>query len=698
MIDTKKFLEFAESMKLVRKTRIEDFIQDKTVDDIYTDLLPNDGIINKLNLPRTTILVGRKGTGKSTIFQKSQKDLVNNKKCITIYIDVKSLYDNSTPTIPNDIKDYVTDEIRKYLIYSNLIKTIVLEVKTRLEKFVDESILRKILGFEYEKVTKIQSELKLIESSIEEVIKKVDVSMINSYKNAKEEQVLNKSGIKADISSSIGIGAEISASKNCTLKKEFETTLVSYLDIKSCLINNLLKIKSALEIDHLYLFLDDYSEIDEDAQKIFMDWFIAPLNNLSEDFVKFKIAIYPHRFYYGMLDNAKIDEISLDFFDAYYTFEKKVDISKMELLAIDYTSRLITKRLKLFFPNNDFDKYFEIPKSDLINILFSVSFNNPRKIGYILSYCYESCLIHETRITFEAIENAAQRYYTDVIVKYFLANQFTTKPFNDKISNDHQYELLSKLIDRQKINGSNAYKTTLKDKPSNHFILANNLTHLLNNLELNGFITTYNCTKDKNEELSTIYSLDYGLCKRNNINFRRASDDTYIKYFLLPRFNMNALVVDYYNNTQVIRCPDGHEFPFAMHEILKNYKMKCPSCLEENKISVCEVVVSNEEIKDKLRLIENANLRKTTFDEFILLDYMRTVRKIVTITKIANSIDKSELTISSLLSKLQERDLVYYDLEASRQLKKEYYGISDKGAEFVLKINNLIKQMSKNQI
>lgn len=54
-----------------------------------------------------------------------------------------------------------------------------------------------------------------------------------------------------------------------------------------------------------------------------MDWFIAPVNNLSDDFVKFKIATYPKRFYYGKLDNSKIDEISLDFFDAFYSIEKE---------------------------------------------------------------------------------------------------------------------------------------------------------------------------------------------------------------------------------------------------------------------------------------------------------------------------------------------------------------------------------------
>src|SRR5690554_4178175 len=168
MTNKDNFLEFAESLKLVRKTRIEDFVNDKTIDDIYTDLLPNNGIITRLNLPRTTILVGRKGTGKSTIFQKSQKDLIHNKKCISIYIDVKSLYDNSTPTLSAELKDNISDELNKYLIYSNLIKQIILETKARLDDFVKQSILSKILGYDYERIERLNVELENIEKSIEE--------------------------------------------------------------------------------------------------------------------------------------------------------------------------------------------------------------------------------------------------------------------------------------------------------------------------------------------------------------------------------------------------------------------------------------------------------------------------------------------------------------------------------------------------
>ncbi|URM38995.1 hypothetical protein [Flavobacterium anhuiense] len=692
------FLEFAESLKLVRKTRIEDFVNDKTIDDIYTDLLPNNGIITRLNLPRTTILVGRKGTGKSTIFQKSQKDLVANKRCISIYIDVKSLYDNSTPSIPQEAQQ-LNKEFQKYLIYSNLIREIILETKNRLDDFVKVSILNRILGFDSLQIEEINIELEEIENSINDVIKQVDGSLVKNFKQINELTSDNTKNLNLKVSSdpSFEIGDTNKSSAN--IKTEFESTLVNYLDIKKSLISKLTKLKKILGIEHLYIFLDDYSEIDEEAQKIFMDWFIAPLNNLSDDFVKFKIAVYPHRFYYGMLDNSKIDEISLEFFDAFYTFEKETNISKMEMLALDYTKRLLKKRLNLFFPNNHWDKFFAIPEEELFDILFSVSFNNPRKIGYLLSYCHESCLIHNSKITKEAIENASKRYFNDVTLKYFLANQFVTRPFVDKISNEHQYELLNKIIERQKINSSTTNRTRIKGKPANHFVVNKEIAGLLDNLELNGFITTYNNIKDNNSNLSIIYSLDFGLCKSNSINFNRAYNTKLLQYFTQSRFNMNVLISDYFNKTQLLRCRNNHEFPYEMLDSLKKFKMRCPDCIDSGIMdSFCEVSLSDSEIRDKLRNIESKRLDKISYYEFLILDYFGNFEKTVSINKISTTIDKSEDTVKSNINKLIEKDLVFQDIPASKALKKEVYSITRKGKEFHGIIIKMIKEtIEKNK-
>jgi DNA-binding MarR family transcriptional regulator len=693
-----KFLEFAESLKLVRKTRIEDFVNDKNIDDIYTDLLPNNGIITRLNLPRTTILVGRKGTGKSTIFQKSQKDLVANKKCISIYIDVKSLYDNSTPSIPLEAQE-LNKEFQKYLIFSNLIREIVLETKNRLDDFVKVSILNKILGFDSLQIEEINMQLEEIENSINDVIKQVDGSLIRNFKQINELSSEDSANLNLKISSNPSLEVGGTSKSAANIKTEFESTLINYLDIKKSLISKLTKLKKILAIDHLYIFLDDYSEIDEDAQKIFMNWFIAPLNNLSDDFVKFKIAVYPHRFYYGMLDNSKIDEISLEFFDTFYTFEKEANISKMEMLALDYTKRLLKRRLNLFFPNNHWERFFAMSEDELFDILFSVSFNNPRKIGYILSYCYESCLIHDSKITKEAIENASKRFFNDITLRYFLANQFVTKPFVDQISNEHQFELLNKIIERQKINSSAANQTRIKGKPANHFVVNKEISNLLDNLELNGFITTYNNIEDNNSNQSIIYSLDFGLCKSNNINFSRAYNEKLLQYFVQSRFNMNVLISDYFNKTQLLRCNNNHEFPYEMLDSLKKFKMRCPDCIDNGIMdSYCEVSLSSSEIRDKLKNVENNRLKEISYYEFLILDYLGDFEKTVSINKISTTIDKSEETVKSNINKLIEKDLVFQDIPASKVLKKEVYSIGKKGKQIHDAIQKMINEtIEKNK-
>ncbi|OYD44279.1 hypothetical protein CHU00_17715 [Sphingobacterium cellulitidis] len=692
--DKDKFLEFAESLKLVRRYRIEDSIKDKNIDDIYTDLLPNNGIISKMNLPRTTLLVGRKGTGKSTIFQKSQKDLISNKKCISIYIDVKSLYENSTPHLPDEIDN--KEEIHKLLIFTNLIKDIILETKNKLSEFVHQSILKKVLGFDLHQIELITEELNSIESSILDVVKTIDVSFVKSLKKHKEIKSNAKSDDKLVLSKNPSISFQNNHSSLNSESFEFEQKLITYLDIKGNLIDKLKSIRKILGVNHLYIFLDDFSEIEEDAQKIFIDHFVAPLNNNSEDFVKFKIAVYPNRFYYGKLDNSKLDEISLDFYDAFYSYEKITNISKMEALALDYTKRLIKKRLELFFPNNNWERFFDIKEDELFDTLFSASFNNPRKIGYLLSFCYESCLIHDIKITQEAIENASKRFFKDVILNYFLANHFVTKSFNDNISIEHQYQLLLKIIERQKLNSSSSNKSRLKGKPANHFIVKDDMSGLIDSLELNGFITTYNSTTDSNGNPSFIYSLDLGLCKMYDINFMRAKEKKVLTYFQNPRFNMNIVISEYFNKTQILRCSNGHEFPYEMLETLRNFKMRCPNCLDQGNLnSFCQVTLSSDEIREKLKEINSKKINKVDIIEIFILDYLIKVSNAVSLTKISETIDKNISSVKIGIHKLIEKQFVEQDLAASKAVNKEVFKITRKGTELINKLFEAIKNLSR---
>jgi DNA-binding MarR family transcriptional regulator len=693
MESNKKFLEFAESLKLVRKAEVE-FDGKNQIDSIYTDLLPNDGIINKVNLPRTTILIGRKGTGKSTIFQKSQKDIDKNEKFLSIYVDVKSLYDNSSPAFPSEIDCLPdTDELVKYLIYSNFIREIILKTKEKLQVRIEKKYMYNILNIGNLALGPVFEKLNEIETSIDSVFKKLNSNLITSYKNSVSSTTTEKDELSLGVGVKDGVSAKVASTNDNTnsLKKDFDTTLITYLDIKKCFIENLIKIKEILKVKNIFIYLDDYSEIDKQAQILFMDWFIAPVNNLSEDFVKFKIATYPKRFYYGKLDNSKIDEISLDFFDAFYTFEKKtdiIDISRMEHLSLDYTKRLLENRFKLFFPNSQWEDFFEINSESIYEIMFNASMNMPRKMGYILSYCYEACLIHKTRIGVSALENAALRYYNDVIEKYFLVNEYVCKPFEDKISNEHQYELLELMIKRQVSNKQYLVKRSAKD--TSHFYINSDLTYLLDNLELNGFVTTYNKVKGQNNTFSTLFSLDYGLCKKFQLAYGKPSLSKTNSHSLSPIINFNNLILDYFNSTQVIRCSEGHEFPYSQLSEFKRFKMNCPTCIEQMKFTPCEVSIKFKELKQRFIEQEEKENIKVAFPEFMLLNFLKISQTSLSDKRIASTLDISMDSVSVLIDKLVEKEMCEHDIDVSNTLNREYVRITSKGVRLVERIEKLV--------
>ncbi len=693
MADINTFLEFAESLKLVRRANLEK--EGKTIiEKIYTDLLPNNGVINKVNLPRTTIVVGRKGTGKSTIFYKSQMDLDKNGENITVYIDTKSLYDNSTPSLPKELeKSEQSRELIKYLIYSNLLKEIIVRTKEKIKRRLNENKIISFFGINEEKIDYINHELENIQDSIDKVFKTLDVSLTTIYKNSSEKSTENKIAASASVNiENVGGSIEGSTKQSSVLKREFENTLITYLDIKKCFIDNLIRIRNIIDVKKVFIYLDDFSEIDKEAQALFIDWFIAPVNNLSEDFVKFKIATYPNRFYYGKLDNGKIDEISLDFFDAFYHYEKdlnETDISKMEYLALDYTKRLLKNRLDVYFPDNGWNVFFDMPEEDLYHLLFRISMNMPRKIGYVLSFCYESCLIHGKKITTAALENAALRYYTDIIEKYFIVNEFVCKPFDDKISEEHHYEMMRKIIDRELLN-----QKVIKRRKNNYtcmFVVNQEFSNLLSNLELNGFISTYNKIKE-NSNFYTVYCIDYGLCKKYQLKFGTPKNKDVNNFLLQPLFNFNTLVIDFLDSTQVIRCSNGHEFRYSEINQFRKYNMKCPICLESDIISNCKVIFKYTEIKKQFEEKEREKKIRFTFVGYLIMDLLKKMQKALPLQKIGETLDYSTTTLQVHIRILIEQNMIAIDNEPTQTLKKEFYVITKKGDDFLQRIERFLSK------
>ena len=91
-MDVKTFARVAESLRQYQRAELMDFekeLKGKPVDLLYVDPLPSDAILQTVLASNTTFLLGRKGTGKSTIFARAQSVLRQEKNNISIYVDVK---------------------------------------------------------------------------------------------------------------------------------------------------------------------------------------------------------------------------------------------------------------------------------------------------------------------------------------------------------------------------------------------------------------------------------------------------------------------------------------------------------------------------------------------------------------------------------------------------------------------------------
>jgi hypothetical protein len=65
------FFKAASSLKLFSRAELNDDRNRSLVENLYVDPLPNDQAFKTLLGNSTTVIVGRKGTGKSTVFQTS---------------------------------------------------------------------------------------------------------------------------------------------------------------------------------------------------------------------------------------------------------------------------------------------------------------------------------------------------------------------------------------------------------------------------------------------------------------------------------------------------------------------------------------------------------------------------------------------------------------------------------------------------
>lgn len=695
-MDLDKFSKISESLRQYRRAELRDFERDigaKPIEKLYVDALPGNAVLNSILSSNTTFLLGRKGTGKSTVFAKAQSLLRGNNEIISVYIDVKSLIevlDSNTSPIDGlelmgiSIVAYRTHLLRKAML-GRVIAELLKEIRINSEKLTlldrwkgkqkqyDE--LMACLGRIAERVKSSQLE----ENEIP-ILQKIShqIRVKKQQENSRKKADTAKAGGKLSFSK-----AEIEAELNES-SVDFDKTLDDteiyneYSDVvlKSFpfgeIIEEIQILVSEAGLRRLVVFFDDFSELNFVDQRLFVDVVLSPLNNSSNETIKLKVAAYPGRVYHGKIDPGKADTISLDFSDLYEASE----VQEMERSAASYAERLLVARFDAFEVkmSDYFDFSSDIERIEMMKLIFQASFNVPRIIGHLLHTLYLDRISRSQKITNASIRLASKKYYEGTIEKYFdRMNRYALEPFENKLDRHNQKEMLRHLIFeakevRKKISSGDiggGYFSNLKGiPPTSHFTVSPELEDVLASLEQNFFVSRYKKMRDKNGNDAIAYSLFLGLCESERMAWGYPEGREFRHYFQQRCFEYTRAIRQFLSRNQTIKCNYcGACHPMEIRGSLELYKWKCPECAE----GICEITNLAEDFKDEVEKLDKEIMLEPV--ELEIVNILHDERKSMRAGEISALIDTTHQLVGRRTSKLRDMGLIIKEQDNDGHMK-----------------------------
>lgn len=659
------FRAAVESLKLYRRADLNDPEHGVSlIEQLYVDPLPHDDVFKTILRPHTTFVIGRKGTGKSTVFQRLQHELRKSTAHTSAYIDIKTLYETSQPDqglimrLENRSNALPHESIERLALYREFINAIIGQIRDELKKRIDGSIWERIK----ETFTGTYADLfedldALLDEASEDHffsvlgIREIQLKKSTSHGDSTENNFDLKGSISDKPAVSIGTSEKTVSHLDTSNSADYSDIFIRAFNIKT-LLERIKKLLTSIGIRHLYIIIDDFSELPEDAMKVVVDSLLAPLNNWSDEFIKFKVAAYPGRVYYGAIDRTKIDELYLDLFNLF----GPRDVGSMEENAIAFTRRLVESRIERF-AQCDVTSFFDGKIDDIWRTLYFASMANPRILGYVLHFAYQNQLIHGKRIGVRGIQDASLKYYEEKVSSYFAAGQFLHETFAERCSVYSLKELLEQIVTRAR--ELRAHKSAVFDKidgrpPTSHFHVPQSFEPLLSTLELNFFITKYFEMSDRDGHKVTVFALNYGLCQRYSISFGRPQGEREFRLYFVERvFDYASIIRAFLQMNQEIICDHcGTRQDFDKLEALKLYGMRCPTC----QTGTCNVINLSRKYEAMLLGIQDELLLPKT--ELGILQALHSEKEPKRPAFVAAELDCSYQLVGKRSVKLEERGLV----------------------------------------
>lgn len=653
---------------------------------LYVDLFENDYFLKQALDENHAIFQGRRGTGKSTIFLQAEEKLKEKKSVVSVYINLQSCYE--------EVRTANVDEqelMNKYNVYLKFFNHILEKVKIDCKKF-----------FQDKQIEKLFDQIRNGEY-IDENFRRTMQFTTNDERNT-QLQVKANTGKKAEASF-------LFSNKN-SMEEQHTKQEMRIFSINTVL-NKMKKILDKHSVKKVYLFLDDFSELTKDSQKLIVDSLIAPIISSYNDMFVIKLAAYPYRIYLGNIDSSKIVSYSLDFYDVYE--KTSTNYKNVEASGIDYVKRTLKKRISVYTDDQlDADDIFDTSKEKIetyYKTLFYASAGIPRSLGYILKYSFLNSINKGNCITISDLNNASKTYFTNNILadfcndsrykqSFFDENKILTQMTQKKLMDDlvemaktTKRGLIEKYTGRHPI--KEIYKTTIEKYksgitywlPTSHFYVDKDIESILQTLELYYIVSKFNEGSSRKPGIRvSYYGLNYGLCLENQIDYGKPELRRAFDYWRQDEFDYTEFIPAAINAVEVPKCSNcGYEYTDkAEYEIVKKFGY-CLSCQERNCIQ--DVNQLEEIMKDQMAKWKSESLPDIEIDILRVLYNNRPNE--MSAVEIGNEVDRHHLSITKIMEKLSKKGYTSYITR-----EKRYYSIQEKAISTFF--GDVIETINKN--
>ncbi len=522
-----------ESILRADYVSISDLSQMDQLDEYYVDFFNN---IGSLLQRQDNYISGRRGTGKTalllkgyyeclkTISKKVEKnsEILGADKVLPIYIDL------------SNCKEMLNQYSSLNSLEINFVRQIILNLKAQLSLIFEEKFLSKFIE------NPSLEDLDYIEKVLIEGITVSD----RAIKSEEKISISDSSEIKAGLSST-----GLSADATCSICEGIENTIkhreVKSLDVQSFL-DKIDKIRKKAKIDYIYIFVDEFSDLNEEEQAIASKLIKKFLGSKINMF--FKIGVISDRYDFGdnIIIGRDLFQIPLDLKDYVERYGGIVNgVKQLELFA----EELIGARISNYCSNLEYSDIFKAKKKDINSRIARAAMGVPRTIGLILQNAWLRC---ESNGSNDQTIGLTELNYGIIATKkmYFLQFQGSIKKrLLPGFYMDMWNSILNKAITE---------KNKHSDRPASHF-LVDPIRKDYMNILCENFIVHHleDSRSSKYGGSYVLYSIDYSICTENNIKYAEEKDE-----FTAFRFVYDNVLSEY--------------DPYFINEKSKSYR--CPVC------------------------------------------------------------------------------------------------------------------------